>query len=193
MATASVASAEIRAVVRKATADMLCDHWILGWGAGCFRYGFPLYAQKYPEIYYSGNSNKKFWEHAHDDLLEFPVEFGVVGLLPFAVLLASAGIQLVRRKFWNNAVALLLTLGCLLVLAHAWVDFVFQNPAVLLTWSIILITAVRWTELDNRTWTSTKIAVHTEDLVQPEQGLETSRILNPKTVCIRARGASSPS
>ena len=38
-----------RILTREAAKDMLLDRWILGWGAGCFRYGFPLYAQHYSE------------------------------------------------------------------------------------------------------------------------------------------------
>jgi hypothetical protein len=39
-------------------------------------------------------------------------------------------------------------LGCLLVLGHGAADFVFQNPAVLATWSVMLVIAARWPELD---------------------------------------------
>jgi O-antigen ligase len=127
---------------------MLQDRWLFGWGAGCFRYGFPLYAQKYPTIYKSENNNLRFWEHAHDDLLEFPIEFGVVGLIPLFIALGCAGWQLTRRRFWRNGVSLALVLVCTLVACHSWVDFVFQNPAVLLTWCVLLLAAVRWLELD---------------------------------------------
>ncbi|MGA3007493.1 MAG: hypothetical protein ABSE59_06340, partial [Opitutaceae bacterium] len=49
---------------------------------------------------------------------------------------------------WRNAVSLSVVLGCALTLLHASFDFVFQNPAVLLTWSVLLVGAVRWAELD---------------------------------------------
>jgi hypothetical protein len=136
-----------RTLARQASWDMLCDRWLLGWGAGCFRYNFQDYVAKYPEIYYAGNY-RQYWEHAHDDLLEFPVELGAVGLLPLAGILGYAVGQLGRRRFWRNAVSFCTVLGCALVLLHAWVDFVFQNPAVLLTWSVLLTGAVRWAELD---------------------------------------------
>jgi len=148
IATDPTNSTSTRTIARNASRDMLQDHWLLGWGAGCFRYGFPLYAQKYPEIYYSGQGKQRFWEHAHDDLLEFPIEYGLLGLLPLAFMLCSAGWQLVRRRFWTSAISICLVLSCALVACHSWVDFVFQSPAVLLTWCVLLVAAVRWVELD---------------------------------------------
>jgi O-antigen ligase len=136
-----------RTLARQASRDMFCDRWLLGWGAGCFRYNFQDYAAKYPEIYYAGN-HRQYWEHAHDDWLEFPVELGAAGMLPLAGILGYGVWQLGRRRFWRSAVSFCIVLGCGLVLLHAWVDFVFQNPAVLLTWSVLLVGAVRWVELD---------------------------------------------
>ena len=137
-----------RALARHAATDMLRDRWLLGWGAGCFRHGFPLYAQNYPDLYLSPGGGRKYWEHAHDDLLEFPVELGVVGLLPLLAILGYGVRQLARGRFWRNRVSVCAVLGCALVLLHAGVDFVFQNPAVLLTWSVLFIGAARWAELD---------------------------------------------
>ncbi len=161
-----------RAEVRHAAGEMLRDRWLFGWGAGCFRYGFPLYAQKYPFIYTSAGGGRKLWEHAHDDLLEFPIEFGVAGLLPVAGLLGWGVWQLARRRFWRNALPLCLGFGGALLLVHAWVDFVFQNPAVLLTSAVLFIGALRWAELD-------------APAIKP-------RRLTPPTACTPAPAAASP-
>ena len=143
-----VASIHDRAVVRAAADDMLADRWLLGWGAGSFRYCFPLYAQRYPEIYSLPSGWRKYWEHAHDDLIEFPIELGLAGMLPVLGMLGFVGWRLWRARFWRNAIALSAVLGCALIFAHASVDFVFQNPAVLFTWSFLLLGALRWSELD---------------------------------------------
>jgi len=143
-----VASARGRTLTRQAATAMLQDHWLFGWGAGCFRYGFSKYARPYPEIYGSDDGHRRYWEHAHNDLLEFPVELGLAGMLPVAGMLGYGAWQLGLRRFWRNPVSLSLVLGCLLVGVHAWVDFVFQSPAVLLTWAILFTSAVRWLELD---------------------------------------------
>jgi len=138
-----------RTLVREAAGEMLRDRWVLGWGAGCFRYGFPLYAQRYPEIYNSGKDGRKYWEHAHDDLLEFPLELGAVGMIPVAAALGFAGWRLLDARFWRNPVSLCAAAGCLLTMMHAWVDFVFQNPAVMATWAVLLVGAIRWAELES--------------------------------------------
>jgi O-antigen ligase len=138
-----------RTLAREAAGDMLRDRWVFGWGAGCFRYGFPLYAQHYPEIYVSGSGGRFYWEHAHDDLLEIPVELGAVGMIPIAASLVFAVWRILGARFWRNPLSLCAAVGCLLTLAHAWVDFVFQNPAVVATWAVILIGAIRWAELES--------------------------------------------
>lgn len=137
-----------RALARQAASDMFHDYWLTGWGAGCFRYGFPKYTERYPEIHYLEGGGRRTWEHAHNDLIEFPVELGVVGLLPLIGIFGCGAWQFCRRRFWGNVVSLSLMLGCGLVLLHSWVDFVFQNPAILLTWSVLLAGALRWAELD---------------------------------------------
>lgn len=145
------ASLQDRALVRRASEDMLADHWFFGWGAGCFRYGFPIYAQHYPTIYRVGPGLLRYWEHAHDDLLEFPIEYGAIGMIPILVMVACAGIALARRKIWRHPLPLCAVFGCVLVLVHAWLDFVFQCPAVLLSWSILLVAAVRFADLEPST------------------------------------------
>ena len=143
-----VGTTGFRSLARQASANMLRDRWLFGWGAGCFRYGFPLYAQKYPAIYKSGSNNLRFFEHAHDDLLEFPIEFGVIGLTPLAIAFSFGVWQLIRLRFWQNSVSLSLVLICTLLVCNSWVDFVFQNPAVLLTWCVLFVAAIRWLALD---------------------------------------------
>ncbi len=143
------ATLQYRTLAREAAGDMLRDRWILGWGAGCFRYGFPLYAQHYPEIYLSASGGLKYWEHVHDDLLEFPIELGAIGMIPFAAALVFACWRLIQARFWRNPFSLCAASGCLLTLVHAWVDFVFQNPAVMATWAVLVVGAIRWAELES--------------------------------------------
>lgn len=145
-----VASAADRTAAHTAAAKMLAARPLLGWGAGCFRYGFPDYARHHPEIYYAGTNTRRFWEHAHNDILQYPIEFGLVGLTPLVAGLAWLGWQLARRRFWANPLALPATIGAGLTVVHAWGDFVFQNPAVLLTWAVLLLAAGRWAELDQQ-------------------------------------------
>ena len=137
-----------RSLARQATVDMFHARWLYGWGAGCFRYGFPLFARNYPGIYGAADQPRLYWEYAHSDWLQFPAEVGVAGLVPTSVILGWGTRELLRRRFWRNPVAGSTALGATLVLAHAWVDFVFQNPAVLFTWSVLFVAIGRWVELD---------------------------------------------
>ena len=142
------ATALSRQVASQATAEMFLDRWIWGWGAGCFRHAFPLFARDHPQIYGDDSTGRKYWEHAHNDLLQFPAELGVVGIAPLGFVALWAARRLIRRKFWRQPLGLSGIAGCGLTLLHASVDFVFQNPAVLVTWSGILIVLLRWPEAE---------------------------------------------
>ena len=169
LAADPAASVLDRSTVREAAGSMRRDRWALGWGAGCFRYGFPLYAQSYPNIYLSPSGTLRYWEHAHDDLLEFPLELGAVGMLPITAVFAWGAYRLFLLRFWRHPVSLSVVLGCSLLVLHAWVDFVFQSPAVLFTWTILLAGSARWLELEG-----------------------TVAGVIPKRACIPARPASWP-
>jgi hypothetical protein len=56
--------------------------------------------------------------------------------------------RLARQRFWRNVLALLIVAGLLLTLVHSGADFVFQCPAILLTWALLFAGAARWAELD---------------------------------------------
>jgi len=142
--TDPAATALSRRVASQATAEMFLDRWIWGWGAGCFRHAFPLFARHHPQIYGDDSTGRKYWEHAHNDLLQFPAELGVVGMAPLGFAALWAARRLVRKRFWRQPTALSGIAGCGITLLHASVDFVFQNPAVLLTWGTVLIVLLRW-------------------------------------------------
>lgn len=137
-------SVSSRIQAHAAARQMLENHWVRGVGAGGFRYLFVLYVRQYPEIYQDGNL---FWEHAHCDWLEIPIELGAAGV---AILLVGAGCvigALVRRRHqWSGAMIPLL-FGCLATLLHATIDFPFACPAILVTWCVMLTMTVRSLDL----------------------------------------------
>ncbi len=146
-----VASAKERTLAHSAAAEMFKARPVFGWGAGCFRFGFPEYVRKHPEIYYSGRitrTQRKLWEHAHNDLLEFPIEFGMVGSLLFLSGASWLAWRQVRTRVWSNPLAFPTVFGLGLTVVHAWGDFVFQNPAILLTWAVLSLASIRWAEVD---------------------------------------------
>ena len=139
------ASAMSRTSAHRAAAEMLGDHWQRGVGAGSFRHLFPSYVKKHPEIYKDG---KIFWDHAHNDWLEIPIELGLTGCL---ILLSGAGFVIVflyrHRRGWPSP-AIVLLLGAGQTLMHAWFDFPFQNPAILTTWLALIVLSLRWLEFE---------------------------------------------
>lgn len=133
-----------RTYAREAAIKMYADYWVRGVGAGGFRHMFPEYIKNKPVIYEGGTL---FWEHAHNDWLEIPIELGVVGTLLLAGAVGWIGLLLVRGG-WKNPIALMIALGAGQVLLNALMDFPFQNPAILVTWWALLIIGLRWRELD---------------------------------------------
>ena len=139
-------SVHSRVLAHEAAADMLGAHALRGVGAGGFRYLFPEYLKRYPEIYQDG---QLFWEHAHSDWLEVPIELGVFGDM---VLLGGAGWWLwlfASRRAYRNTLAAPLLLGCGQTVVHATFDFPFHCPAIMITWCVLVAVAGRWVELDH--------------------------------------------
>jgi O-antigen ligase len=134
-----------RLLAHDAARAMLADHWIRGVGAGGFRHLYPEYVKRHPDIYHKG---QLFWEHAHNDWLEIPIELGLGGLV---LLLAGTAWWLRwfnrHRALWHS-LAVPVALGLAQTLAHAWFDFPFQCPAILVTWCALLTISGRWIEID---------------------------------------------
>jgi O-antigen ligase len=140
-------SLESRRLATEASLGMLEDHWKLGTGAGSFKFLFPVYQQRFPTIL-EANGRRRFWEHAHNDILEFPIELGAPGML---ILFAGAGylaFGLIRCFFWENPLSASIVLGLGLLLFYSWWDFPFQNPAVLTTWCACWVAVLMWTQME---------------------------------------------
>ncbi|HYC71266.1 MAG TPA: O-antigen ligase family protein [Opitutaceae bacterium] len=128
-----------------ASIEMLEDHWHRGVGAGGFRYLYPEYIKHRPAIYKGGRA---FWEHAHNDWLQLPIELGAGGCTFILAGFAVTALGLVRKRFWRHLPVVFLVLGLAQTLVHALFDFPFQNPAVLITWTALLTIALQWADLD---------------------------------------------
>ncbi len=138
-----------RQIATTATWEMFQANWTKGAGAGSFRFLFPIYQQHHPEIY-TADGRRQMWEHAHNDFVQIPAELGAFGI---AVILFGGGYwlwQLARFFFWENPFSLIVCLGSLIVMAHAWTDFLFQNPAILITWCALWPALALWTESEEK-------------------------------------------
>lgn len=139
---------DARALVREATWKMFRDRPLTGWGAGSYRFYFPVYQKAYPVLLVGQNGRTGAWEHAHNDYLESLAELGALGCSLLVLMALHGARELWRGRFWRNPLALLGAGGLALTLAHSWVDFPFQNPAIITTWCVLLYSYVRWIELD---------------------------------------------
>lgn len=109
-----------------------------GSGLGSFYTVFPHYREQYP---------LGFFDHAHNDYLEFGAETGIIGLLLlgssviitlFIALLA----QYRRHDPLCRGIAFSATMGIIAILIHSSVDFNLQIPANAATFMILL--ALAW-------------------------------------------------
>ncbi len=138
-----------RWVAAGATWEMAQDQLVEGWGAGSFRFYFPVYQKRHPDILDDPDTHKRLlWEHAHDDYLELLAEVGAIGCGILAVGVLFYAIQLTGLRIWRHQPATLLLLGCVATALHATVDFPFFCPAILITWCVLWALLTRLGELE---------------------------------------------
>jgi hypothetical protein len=141
-------SLEFRERATQASLEMLRENWRAGIGAGSFRFIFPIYQHRHPDLVATKEIPGMFWEHAHNDIVQTPIELGLGGTV---LLMAGVGwflAILVRSYFWENPLSVSVVLGLLLVLAYGWWDFPFQCPALLITWLSLWAAVSTWTQFE---------------------------------------------
>lgn len=102
------------------------DYWLTGSGGGSFVYVFPGYR----EAEVSG----KLVGHAHNDYLEMLLEYGLIGLVPLALivvlcLVAAARVLRERRDPLLRGMTFATLMGVSALLIHATADFNLRIPA----------------------------------------------------------------
>lgn len=125
---------EIRSKVNRDSLAMIKDQWLLGAGAGSNYTGFPVYRQGD----YGG-----YFDHTHNDYLEFVAEHGLIGSILLALIvimsLVNTIVTMVKRKslfFQAMAFAPLMTIVAMLL--HSTVEFNLQIPGIAITYLLIL-------------------------------------------------------
>lgn len=98
-----------------------------GYGAGNFELVYPSAAAVDMQI---------SWPHAHNDPLEFMMEWGV-----WAIGLLGSTLALVFSRRWPREMWLTVVMPLTAVLVHSWFDFPLQIPAVAAAWLIVLAQA----------------------------------------------------
>ena len=151
--TIETADQDTRAISTQATWEMAQERLALGWGAGSFRYIFPMYQRNYPEIHYARYHQKKGWvgrkmfHYAHNDIVQFLAEYGAIGsgllLLTLLWILLSA-----LRIFSFSAFFLLV--GFVTSISHAFFDFIFNSPAYWMAFLALLVAASKLLQIGFR-------------------------------------------
>ncbi len=123
--SASVSIADVRTDVNPVTRELIAQAPLTGTGAGTFYTALPSQRD---------GGWRGFFDHAHNDYLQFPQELGIPATLAlgFAVLFslwqAIQAIRLRKSRF-NNGVAFGALMGGIALMIHSWADFNLQIPA----------------------------------------------------------------
>jgi O-antigen ligase len=130
---------ETRDEVDQYTLNLVEQNIILGTGAGTFHTAFPQVRQK--------ESGKNYYDHAHNDYLQFLSERGLIGFIPlFLSVIITFGVALSALKKRNNTLMRGCAFGCLMSMLamaiHVTVDFNLQMPANGATFMLVL--ALGW-------------------------------------------------
>jgi O-antigen ligase len=127
-------SLEQRSMAARHATQIVRDFPWLGTGGGTFHLAFPSYTP--PEV-------RGFYDHAHNDYVEFASEVGLPGGLLLAMLVLHSAwhsVLLLMRSHDQLArgMAFASLMGVTSLLIHATVDFNFQNPANAMLFLIVL-------------------------------------------------------
>jgi len=127
------AANELRGTVYEQALPLAKEHWLTGHGAGTFEVLFGKYAG--PEI-------TLHFDHAHNDYLQFIIEYGLLGSLPLLIFVLL-GLYHAQRAMWRGestyraGVGFGASLGIVALLIHSLVDFNLQIPANAATYVVI--------------------------------------------------------
>lgn len=121
---------------------LLADNLLTGTGAGSFYGVFPEYRKE--------DIGKIYFDEAHNDYLQFAIEFGLIGFLPLlAAVLLSFTVAL--RAQWQRRDPLMRGLSFSAIMAtiaygiHSTVDYNLQIPSNAATFMVIM--AMGWLSL----------------------------------------------
>jgi O-antigen ligase len=127
---------DARMLSSRLTLEMAQDSIWTGWGAGSFRYVFPMYQQKIPDFfhhyYHRGKKQwigRRFFRYAHNDILQFLAEYGRVGSGLLILAIVSFLLPVLRGILHSPMPNLYLLAGVVVCMSHAFFDFIFHSPA----------------------------------------------------------------
>lgn len=125
---------EVRTYVFPEFLHALPQYWLTGSGLGTFAQAVLPYREVAP---------KHFYDHAHNDYIEFMIETGVVGMILLALLVLATVVHAIRVVFnrhdrLRTGIALAALIAMLAIAIHSLVDFNLQIPANAATLVIVM-------------------------------------------------------
>jgi O-antigen ligase len=144
------------------TSDLISEKPLYGHGAGSWRYVHLPLLKNYPEFRtevikwkknpytekYERRKMTLWFNNAHVDLLEYIVEWGIIGCL-FPIMaglwLLYRGIR--ARQGWDLGLGAMLA-TVVVVFLGATVEFHFRIPLVLLVWCLLFTLTIKLAELN---------------------------------------------
>lgn len=129
---------ELRDDVARQALPLVEDKPLTGHGAGSFEAVFPRLA---------GDDIRLHFDHAHNDYLQFAVEYGLLGTLPLAAFVLLAlwrALQALwrRESTYRSGVGFGAAMGIIALLVHSGTDFNLQIPANAATLVVLCAIAV---------------------------------------------------
>ena len=129
---------ELRDDVFRYALPLLKERPLTGQGAGSFEAVFP----KYP-----GEDIRLHFDHAHNDYLQFAIEFGLIGSLPLAIFIVLAlwhafSALWRRESAYRSGVSFGAAMGIIALLIHSSTDYNLQIPANAATLVVLCAIAV---------------------------------------------------
>jgi len=120
------------------TIPMIKERLFVGHGAGSFETSYQQYA---------GADIRGHFDHAHNDYVQFLVEFGAIGFVPlmlFVVFSFWQGLQALwmRQSWYRSGVGFAASMGILSIMIHSFTDFNLQIPANAATFIVLCAVAV---------------------------------------------------
>jgi len=124
--------------LHRAAIEMFKDSPIFGWGMDSFHLLAPFYQDD--------NLLGARYDRAHSDFFQFLAEFGLIGTVVPALILALLLLNYIRKKSDVRTTNHML-IGCAGVLIMAFFDTPFMSPAVFFSFLVVLFSASRWADL----------------------------------------------
>jgi len=120
------------------TVPMIKERLFVGHGAGTFEASYQQYA---------GANIRGHFDHAHNDYVQFLVEFGLIGFVPLALFVVLSfwyALQALwmRESWYRSGVGFAASMGILSIMIHSFTDFNLQIPANAATFTVLCAIAV---------------------------------------------------